>query len=1230
MIPGMTPTTTWRILLGCWLLLSAVSVGGLDVAGAAGLARGALMAAEPAPRFASERTVLWLGQSALLPISVTAPSTEAWTAHPVVTGGLEVLEAAEVLPGHTIGYLRVRGTSIGTGTVRLGDQVLECEVRAAATRVDALESLRVVSPAPGAALWGTVQIAVQFTSTPADAGAPRLRLTVVGAPAESAAVMSAGGLPPTHMTPAEWGPLRIAAFEVDAATLTPGYHTFQIHRQRGASEPQLPGDTVSAEFLVLPPSTQPLIRGECEDYVTTSRPQRQGERGPRVQPDGHASGSRMIANFGPRPAWVLPVAVTESGEYQLFMTVRGDYAGGAFPTVGLLLGDAELPHSATRLAGRDWQRLPIGTPVHLEPGDHHMTASFVNDFFAARICDRNLYLDCFELVPVAARPKRPPHIQRNPLHADVRVAFRAACDGQVVADELEVPALCWWRDADTAPPPTVTLWVNGQPLRSQRAAAPVFWIDRGELYPGPNEVRLTARVESSGAENTSLTQTIYAAGSAAGAPPRRRERFSVYDERWDDVLRKLLRADAQGSGHRVAAYHSVATATLQLPDDLVGEFECWVEARGDSFEGAPECKVELQVSAERTIVGSVPVHGRWGNYRVGPLRCAAGPKQLAVSFLNDHYRAGVGDRNLFVRAIVLREVQPDRAVPELQHEWCYPVPEAPEASATSATPAIQGHGVDAVVVRVTPAEREIWADLEIDGRRQHFRQTPTTDGLVLLPLLLRDVAPGRRRIRVVLGDASGVVARTAVVRYDVLRAEPPELTRYERAVRLLDRFAFGVEEAELARLLAMGEASWLQQRLDFSAVPARDAVLSELATVRYPRLGQRNDVRRRVALEWLRSEYPTRVRALFWLENHFNTWLRKTDAAPKWLEHGRFAALLGAPFGEQLLGSASSPAMLHYLDQQQSFRGHLNENYGREILELHTLGVDAGYSQEDVTTAAKLLTGWTYAEEASLVEDVRYLAAEFRFEPRLGDGRAYSLLGASFPAADGVARYARVRRFLELLTRHPSTARFIATKLVEHYVAVPAPASVVAGVEQSFHESGGELSVCLLTIARHPDFWRRDLAPRVATPLDYGLRLTRICGETRVSVLNGFLNRSGMALFDRATPDGYPAEDAAYADSNAMLQRWRLARHHEWHLLGLVPRPWLRQPKGAGAATPPTRRWRQRVVDCLAVRVTGRLLSPRSNEAAIGFLRSIQQESRRKQVLEVAKLICQLPEANLR
>src|SRR5262249_17222336 len=157
-------------------------------------------------------------------------------------------------------------------------------------------------------------------------------------------------------------------------------------------------------------------------------------------------------------------------------------------------------------------------------------------------------------------------------------------------------------------------------------------------------------------------------------------------------------------------------------------------------------------------------------------------------------------------------------------------------------------------------------------------------------------------------------------------------------------------------------------------------------------------------------------------------------------------------FRDLLEATAKSPAMLFYLDNWQSSgpgttplrafgqqRRGLNENYGRELLELHTLGVDGGYTQKDVTEVARCVTGWTVAQPQ--------FGGDFFFAKRLHDDGEKTVLGVTIPAGGGIKDGERV---LDILARHPSTAKFISTKLAERFVADDPPAQLVARMAQTF------------------------------------------------------------------------------------------------------------------------------------------------------------------------------------
>ncbi|MCA9490847.1 MAG: DUF1800 family protein, partial [Myxococcales bacterium] len=187
----------------------------------------------------------------------------------------------------------------------------------------------------------------------------------------------------------------------------------------------------------------------------------------------------------------------------------------------------------------------------------------------------------------------------------------------------------------------------------------------------------------------------------------------------------------------------------------------------------------------------------------------------------------------------------------------------------------------------------------------------------------------------------------------------------------------------------------------------------------------------------------------------------------------------------------------------------------------------------------------------------------------------------------------------------------------------PAPDDLVDDLTKIYCASDGDLAEMLLAIAAHDAFWSSE-DPRLAQPLEFALRLTRSCDYRNPWAVRDYLNRSGAGLFDRSTPDGYPEDDAAFTDSNALVQRWRLAQGCAWNLSRLVPDAWRSGAPGASDSS-----LHQRAIDALAMRLTGQLLGKRSNEAALQFMADTEG-SLDQRILAVAPLIAQLPEANIR
>lgn len=290
----------------------------------------------------------------------------------------------------------------------------------------------------------------------------------------------------------------------------------------------------------------------------------------------------------------------------------------------------------------------------------------------------------------------------------------------------------------------------------------------------------------------------------------------------------------------------------------------------------------------------------------------------------------------------------------------------------------------------------------------------------------------------------------------------------------------------------------------------------------------------------------------FWF-NHFNVfqgknWMRVLVGA---YEHqairphalGRFRDLLGA--------TAHHPGMLYYLDNWLSVgaRGNgvrgLNENYARELMELHTLGVDGGYTQADVTQLARMLTGWTFGpvrprDAAPPADAAPAPMPGFWFNARVHDAGAKQWLGQ---AVAGTGK-AEGDHALDLLARHPATARHIAWKLAQHFVADRPDEALVRQLADVFQREDGHIVPVLQALFQHPAFTApQALAAKFKTPYHYQLSTLRAVGATTPAVLPlvATLDAHGMPLFGCPTPDGWKNTEAAWLNPDGMSRRINFA-----------------------------------------------------------------------------------------
>ena len=254
-------------------------------------------------------------------------------------------------------------------------------------------------------------------------------------------------------------------------------------------------------------------------------------------------------------------------------------------------------------------------------------------------------------------------------------------------------------------------------------------------------------------------------------------------------------------------------------------------------------------------------------------------------------------------------------------------------------------------------------------------------------------------------------------------------------------------------------------------------------------------------------------------------------------------------FADMLLAVEQHPAMLFYLDNAQSIgpnspagfnRGRgLNENLAREILELHTLGVDGGYSQADVTSFARVLTGWTVTDQRMILGKNREIKlGEFAFMPQRHEPGEQTVLAKIYPDR-GVETGEAV---LADLAKHPATARHIARKLVAHFVSEKQPPpALVARLEKAFRDTGGDLAAVAKALASAPECWQTP--PRkVVPPYDFTVSLMRAFDMkyNQVEALR-VAAAIGQPLWQPPSPKGWPDEDDAWMGPSAVRERLRIA-----------------------------------------------------------------------------------------
>ncbi len=427
------------------------------------------------------------------------------------------------------------------------------------------------------------------------------------------------------------------------------------------------------------------------------------------------------------------------------------------------------------------------------------------------------------------------------------------------------------------------------------------------------------------------------------------------------------------------------------------------------------------------------------------------------------------------------------------------------------------------------------------------------------------------------------------------RPDPAPSPLTQEDLRWLNRVTFGVDGRTVTRYRQLGRVRFLDEQLTppaqdppelaaaIAAIPVSQQTAEQL--VRAARAEQQrinalptddekqqarmaqNQAANQAAYETakrhlMRALYsPAQLReqmTWFWL-NHFNVFSGKGTVRWTLAEYEERAVrprALGR-FRDLVLATVKSPAMLDYLDNAQSAAGRINENYARELMELHTLGVSGGpsgsrYSQQDVQELARLLTGVgvnptdSVPKLPSQRQSLYVRDGLFEFNPNRHDFGAKTVLSQRITGAGLV----EVEQAVTLLCRQAATARFISRKLAAYFVADDPPTALVEAMAGTFQRTDGDIAAVLRTMLLGRDFAGvvigEPASGKFKDPLQFVISSLRLAYDGKVisnyRPVVGWLNQLGEPLYGRVTPNGYALGEAAWASSGQLVRRFEIAR----------------------------------------------------------------------------------------
>lgn len=489
---------------------------------------------------------------------------------------------------------------------------------------------------------------------------------------------------------------------------------------------------------------------------------------------------------------------------------------------------------------------------------------------------------------------------------------------------------------------------------------------------------------------------------------------------------------------------------------------------------------------------------------------------------------------------------------------------------------------------------------------------PPREDVYTAPKPVSGSAPSTSAVDRAYTPRAALTVTTTVTRGSSLSST--SATSTSAALHLARRATWGATPGTVAEITAAGASAWLDAQLNpLAAVP--DAAMDQLASTSWPRLALRAwEVRDRyhpnstgdlgydVLQSYLARALWSRRQLLevmvdFWTNHLVVTapWGETWDSAHRFNAVVIRKYALGR-YADMLVAAAKHPAMLNQLDNASSTKRAPNENFGREVLELHTVGVDGGYLESDIRRSALVLTGMSIEEESG-----EYLYRQIRHH--VG---ALSILGWSDPNASASGEKVAVA-YLTYLARHPKTARRLATKLAVRFVSDTPPAALVDRLAAVYTANDTRIAPVLKTLFTSAEF-AASAGQKTKRPLENMVSTVRALGVTPGSDTKGWLDdllwtarTAGQAPMGWPAPNGYPDVATAWAGSGAILAVWNFHMSQGWQATSTSD-PGVRYPtlRSLLPATLPATHGG--LVDALATRLLQRPVPATTRDAICAFL----------------------------